>query len=198
MRTLKSFSVVDSSDSSRQSSWQSVGETNPLIGSLIQERQEVIARIAQHLIHCDPSTSHVSEHPLNMQESSSLNSKLFRVSQENESVRRGKETFSVSFGSPELTSSEDTSEGKIRVKPETPRNGTCISNGLHSRQSVGETNPLISSLLQERQDIIARIAQHLEHIDPMASHMPRQSFNMQDSSSVPSKYLGVPMKTKIY
>ncbi|XP_070234014.1 atos homolog protein A isoform X1 [Bos mutus] len=187
VRTLKSFSVVDSSDSSRQSSWQSVGETNPLIGSLIQERQEVIARIAQHLIHCDPSTSHVSEHPLNMQESSSLNSKLFRVSQENESVRRGKETFSVSFGSPELTSSEDTSEGKIRVKPETPRNGTCISNGLHSCQSVGETNPLISSLLQERQDIIARIAQHLEHIDPMASHMPRQSFNMQDSSSVPSK-----------
>ncbi|XP_055393911.1 atos homolog protein A isoform X6 [Bubalus kerabau] len=89
--------------------------------------------------------------------------------------------------SPELTSSEDTSEGKIRVKPETPRNDTCISNGLHSRQSVGETNPLISSLLQERQDIIARIAQHLEHIDPMASHMPRQSFNMQDSSSVPSK-----------
>ncbi|XP_060273917.1 atos homolog protein A isoform X12 [Ovis aries] len=187
VRTLKSFSVVDSSDSSRQSSWQSVGETNPLIGSLIQERQEVIARIAQHLIHCDPSTSHVSGHPLNMQESSSLNSKLFRVSQENESVRRCKETFSVSFGSPELTSSEDTSEGKIRVKPETPRNDTCISNGLHSRQSVGETNPLISSLLQERQDIIARIAQHLEHIDPMASHMPRQSFNMQDSSSVPSK-----------
>ncbi|KAB0374865.1 hypothetical protein FD755_013357 [Muntiacus reevesi] len=187
VRTLKSFSVVDSTDSSRQSSWQSVGETNPLIGSLIQDRQEVIARIAQHLIHCDPSTSHVSGHPLNIQESSSVNSKLFRVSQEIESVRRYKETFSVSFGSPELTSSEDTSEGKIHVKPETPKNDTCISNGLHSRQSVGETNPLISSLLQERQDIIARIAQHLEHIDPMASHMPRQSFNMQDSSSVPSK-----------
>ncbi|XP_057578280.1 atos homolog protein A isoform X4 [Hippopotamus amphibius kiboko] len=187
VRTLKSFSVIDSSESSRQSSWQSVGETNPLIGSLIQERQEVIARIAQHLIHCDPSTSHVSGHPLNTQESSSLNSKLFWVSQENENVKKCKETFSISFGSPELTSSEDTNEGKIRGKLETPRSDTCISNGLHSRQSVGETNPLISSLLQERQDVIARIAQHLEHIDLTASHMPRQSFNMQDSSSVPSK-----------
>ncbi|XP_023472952.1 atos homolog protein A isoform X3 [Equus caballus] len=187
VRTLKSFSMIDSSVSSRQSSWQSVSETNPLIGSLIQERQEVIARIAQHLIHCDPSTSHVSGHPFNAQESSSLNSRFFRVSQENENVRRCKEAFSISFGSPELTSSEDTNEGKIRVKPETPRSEGCISNGLYSRQPVGETNPLIDSLFQERQDVIARIAQHLEHIDPAASHMPRQSFKMHDSSSLPSK-----------
>nr|XP_021549449.1 protein FAM214A isoform X1 [Neomonachus schauinslandi] len=187
VRTLKSFSMIDSNVSSRQSPWQSVGETNPLIGSLIQERQEVIARIAQHLIHCDPSISHVSGHPFNMQQSSSLNSKLFRVSQENENVRKCKETFSISFGSPELTSSEDTSEGKIQVKPETPRSATGISDGLYSRQSVGETNPLIGSLLQERQDVIARIAQHLEHIDPTASHISRQSFNVHDSNSVPSK-----------
>ncbi|XP_045863992.1 protein FAM214A isoform X3 [Meles meles] len=187
VRTLKSFSMIDSSVSSHQSSWQSVGETNPLIDSLIQERQEVIARIAQHLIHCDPSTSHVSGHPFNMQQSSSLNSKLFRISQENENVRKCKETFSVSFGSPELTSSEDTSEGKILVKTETPQSASGISDGLYSRQSVGETNPLIGSLLQERQDVIARIAQHLEHIDPTASPMSRQSFNVHDSNSVPSK-----------
>ncbi|KAL2790552.1 protein FAM214A isoform 2 [Daubentonia madagascariensis] len=187
VRTLKSFSMVDSSVSSRQNSWQSVGETNPLIGSLIQERQEVIARIAQHLIHCDPSTSHVSGHPFNTQESSSLHSKLFRVSQENENVRKCRGTFSISFSSPEITSPEDTNEGKIRLKPETPRSETCVSNGLYSRQSIGETNPLIGSLLQERQDVIARIAQHLEHIDPTSSHVPRQSFNMRDSTSVPSK-----------
>ncbi|KAG8505297.1 Protein FAM214A, partial [Galemys pyrenaicus] len=184
VRTLKSFSMIDSSISSRQSSWQSVGESNPLIGSLIQDRQEVIARIAQHLIHCDPSTSHVSGRPFNTQESGSLNSKLFR---ENENMRKCKETFPISFGNSELTSSEDTGEGKIRVKPETSQNETCVSNGLYSRQSIGETNPLIGSLLQERQDVIARIAQHLQHIDPAASHVPRQSFNMHDSSSVSSK-----------
>nr|XP_005559663.2 protein FAM214A isoform X3 [Macaca fascicularis] len=187
VRALKSFSMVDSSVSNRQSFWQSAGETNPLIGSLIQERQEIIARIAQHLIHCDPSTSHVSGHPFHTQESSSLHSKLSRVSQENENVGKGKETFSVSFGNPEFTSPEDSNEGKIRLKPETPRSETCISNDFSSHMPVGETNPLIGSLLQERQDVIARIAQHLEHIDPTASHIPRPSFNMHDSSSVASK-----------
>ncbi|XP_035889583.1 protein FAM214A isoform X3 [Phyllostomus discolor] len=187
VRTLKSFSMIDSSVCAHQSPWQSVGETNPLIDSLIQDRQDVIARIAQHLIHCDPSSSHVSGHAFNTQDSSSLNSKLFRVSQENENVRKFKETFSISFDSPELTSSEDPNEGKIQVKPEIPRNETCTSNGFYSHQSVGETNPLIGSLLQERQDVIARIAQHLEHIDPTASRMPSQSFNMRDSTLVPSK-----------
>lgn len=184
VRTLKSFSMIDSSVSNRQSSWQSVGETNPLIGSLIQDRQEVIARIAQHLIHCDPSTSHVSGRSFNTQESGSLNSKLFR---ENENMRKCKETVPFSFGSSELTSSEDTGEGKVRVKPETLQKETCVPSGLYSRQSMGETNPLIGSLLQERQDVIARIAQHLEHIDPTASHMPRQSCNMRNSSSVSPK-----------
>ncbi|XP_049625251.1 atos homolog protein A isoform X1 [Suncus etruscus] len=188
MRTLKPFSVIDSNIPNFQSSRQPVGETEPLIGSLIQDREEIIARIAQHLIHCDPSTSHASGHPLNIQESNSLHSKLFRVSQENENVRKNKEAFSVSFGCPELTSSEDTtSEGKIRVKQETSSNETCISKGLCSSQRSSEINPLIGSLLQERQDVIARIAQHLEHIDPTASHLPRQSFNALSSCSVPSK-----------
>ncbi|XP_066244064.1 atos homolog protein A isoform X1 [Saccopteryx leptura] len=185
VRTLKSFSMIDSSVSSRQSSWQSIGETNPLIDSLIQDRQEVIARIAQHLIHCDPSSSHVSGYAFNTQESSSLNSKLFQVSQENENVRKCKEMFSISSGNAELTSSADINEGK--TQPEIPRSETCTSNHLYSHQSVGETNPLIGSLLQERQDVIARIAQHLEHIDPTASHMPRQSLNIHDSTLVPSK-----------
>ncbi|XP_006898312.1 PREDICTED: protein FAM214A-like, partial [Elephantulus edwardii] len=185
VRTLKSFSLIDPAVSSHQSSWQSVSETNPLIGSLIQERQDIIARIAQHLIHCDPSSSHVSGHPFNTQESSSLTSKLFRGSQENENVRKCKETFSISFG-PEFTSPEDNNEGKIQVKSETPQNETCIPNGV-SRSTFGETNPLIGSLLQERQDVIARIAQHLEHIDPTASHIPQQSFKMHDSPLIPSK-----------
>ncbi|XP_045142351.1 protein FAM214A [Echinops telfairi] len=186
-RTLKSFSLIDPSVSSHQTSWQSVGETNPLIGSLIQDRQDVIARIAQHLIHCDPSASQVSGHPFSTQESSSRNSRLFRATEENENVRKCKETYSISIGSPEFTSPEDSGEGKIRGKPETPRSDSCLSNGLYSRQPIGETNPLIGSLLQERQEVIARIAQHLEHIDPTAPHIPRQPFRMQDSRLLPSK-----------
>ncbi|KAF5895580.1 protein FAM, partial [Clarias magur] len=37
----------------------SSAETNPLIGSLLQERQEVIARIAQRLNFCDPTSPHL-------------------------------------------------------------------------------------------------------------------------------------------
>ncbi|ERE76291.1 protein of unknown function (DUF4210) [Cricetulus griseus] len=186
VRTLKSLSVIDSSVSSCQSSRQAVGEPNPLMDSLIQDRQEVIARIAQHLIHCDPSSSRMSEHPFSTQESTSLGSKLHRVPQEIEGVRRCKEAFSVSFGSPEIRSSDDTSEGKGRGKSETTQGETCTSHSPYPRQPVGETNPLIGSLLQERQDVIARIAQHLEHIDPTA-HIPRPAFSKHDSNSIPSK-----------
>ncbi|XP_036048135.1 protein FAM214A isoform X1 [Onychomys torridus] len=188
VRTLKSLSAIDSSVSSCQSSRQSVGEPNPLIDSLIQDRQEVIARIAQHLIHCDPSSSRMSEPPFNTQESTSLSAKLHRVSQESQSVRRCKEAFSGSFRSTEISSTEDTSEGKVRGKSETPPGGTCTSHGPYSRQSAGEANPLIGSLLQERQDVIARIAQHLEHIDPTA-HIPRPAFSKHDSNSIPSKVI---------
>ncbi|XP_068954177.1 atos homolog protein A isoform X2 [Petaurus breviceps papuanus] len=187
VRTLKSLSWGDPNVSSSHSSWQPSGETNPLIGSLIQDRQEVIARIAQHLIDCDPTTSHVSGRPFNMQDSSSLNSKIFRSSYENENLlKKNKENNSVSFVSPEYTSSENTGEGKTRLKPENSPRDTYVSSN-YSRQSVGETNPLIGSLLQERQEVIARIAQHLIHCDPSASHIPRHSFNMNNSNSVHSK-----------
>ncbi|KAL1782594.1 hypothetical protein HispidOSU_028495 [Sigmodon hispidus] len=186
IRTLKSLSVIDSSVSSCQSSRQSVGEPNPLIDSLIQDRQEVIARIAQHLIHCDPSSPRMSEHPFSTQESTALSSKLPRVSQESESVRRCKETFAVSFGSPEVSSTEDSGEGKVIGKMEATPGETCTSHSPYPRQSAGEANPLIGSLLQERQDVIARIAQHLEHIDPTA-HIPRSAFSKHDSNSIPSK-----------
>ncbi|XP_048188105.1 protein FAM214A isoform X2 [Perognathus longimembris pacificus] len=187
VRTLKSFSLTGSGVSSRQSSWQSGGEANPLIDSLIQDRQEVIARIAQHLIHCDPSPSHISGPPFNTPDSSPLNSKLYRPSQENENVRKCKDSFSVSFGSPELTSSEETHEGKAWVKAETRRSEACPASGPYCRLSAGETNPLIGSLLQERQDVIARIAQHLEHIDPASSRVPRPTFTMPDSTPGLSK-----------
>ncbi|EHB15060.1 hypothetical protein GW7_11392 [Heterocephalus glaber] len=43
------------------------------------------------------------------------------------------------------------------------------------------------SAADERQDVIARIAHHLEHIDPAAPHAPWPTFHLHDSSSLPSK-----------
>ncbi|XP_023579825.1 protein FAM214A [Octodon degus] len=182
LRTWKSLSVVDSNISSHQSSWQPAGKMNPLIDSLIQDRQEVIARIAQHLIHCDSNTPHGSAHPFTTQESPSLHPKLCQVSRERHNVRKGKDAFSMSLGSPEFPSMEDGDEGNILGKPDHWKSETHVSGALCPHQGAGEANPLIGSLLQERQDVIARIARHLEHVDPRS---PR----LHGPSSLPSKVL---------
>nr|XP_061796736.1 atos homolog protein A-like [Nerophis lumbriciformis] len=53
LRALKSFSLAEPTRC--PSPRPTANETNPLIGSLLQERQEVIARIAQRLNFCDPT-----------------------------------------------------------------------------------------------------------------------------------------------
>ncbi|KAM9409494.1 atos homolog protein A [Pholidichthys leucotaenia] len=53
LKALKNFSLADQPRC--PSPRPAATETNPLIGSLLQERQEVIARIAQRLNFCDPS-----------------------------------------------------------------------------------------------------------------------------------------------
>ncbi|XP_068196042.1 atos homolog protein A isoform X2 [Antennarius striatus] len=53
LRAFKNFSL--SEPPRCPSPRPSASETNPLIGSLLQERQEVIARIAQRLNFCDPT-----------------------------------------------------------------------------------------------------------------------------------------------
>ncbi|KAM8804784.1 atos homolog protein A isoform 2-T2 [Eudromia elegans] len=188
VRTFKSFSLVDSRVSNSHCSRQSTGETNPLIGSLLQERQEVIARIAQHLIHCDPATSQVNGHPFNIHETASATSKAFRGTYEDENLpRKGKETSSVPVANLDNAVPEDGGEGKSRAMPEVTRVDAHIPVSHCGRQSVGEGNPLIGSLLQERQEVIARIAQHLIHCDPATSHLTGHPFKVRDTSPVSSK-----------
>lgn len=103
---------------------------------------------------------------------------------------------SLSLLAVQSSPSEDTSEGKIRVKPETPRNDTCISNGLHSRQSVGETNPLISSYSKNGRYHCKDCSTLGAYWSNGISHA-QQSFNMQDSSSVPSKVFRSSYEDKI-
>ncbi|XP_065415524.1 atos homolog protein A isoform X2 [Chrysemys picta bellii] len=188
VRTFKSFSLVDPQVSNSHCSRQPIGETNPLIGSLLQERQEVIARIAQHLIHCDPSTSRVTGCPFNMHETSSVTSKVFWNMYEDEGLlKKGKETSSVSTANTDIMLSEDCSEDQTRAIPEIPLVDSHVPMNHCSRQSIGETNPLIGSLLLERQEVIARIAQHLIHCDPATSHITGRPLNVHESSSITSK-----------
>ncbi|XP_006018013.1 protein FAM214A isoform X1 [Alligator sinensis] len=189
IRTFKSFSLVDSHVSNGSCSRQPLGETNLFIGSLLQERQEVIARIAQHLVHCDPTTPPKTGCPLSVHETNSATAKIFRSTYEDESLlRKSRETSSVSLSIPDITSSEDGSEGKMRGMPEIPLLDSHVPVNHSRHQPVGEmTNPLIGSLLQERQEVIARIAQHLIHCDPATSHIAGHPFSMHEASSVASK-----------
>ncbi|XP_030620854.1 atos homolog protein A isoform X2 [Chanos chanos] len=58
---FKSLSLTDPPATPSPSPRPLSGETNPLIGSLLQERQEVIARIAQRLNFCDPTAPHIPD-----------------------------------------------------------------------------------------------------------------------------------------
>lgn len=189
VRTFKSFSLVDSRVLNSHCSHQPTGETNPLIGSLLQERQEVIARIAQHLIHCDPATSSVvAGRPFNIHESSSATSKAFRSTYEDENLpRKGKEASPVPNGNLDNTIQEDGGEGKTRAIPEIALLDAHVPVNHCGRQSGGESNPLIDSLLQERQEVIARIAQHLIHCDPATSHVTGHPLKVHETSPVTSK-----------
>ncbi|XP_070985382.1 atos homolog protein A-like isoform X1 [Oncorhynchus clarkii lewisi] len=61
-----------------------------------------------------------------------------------------------------------------------------------SPRPSSETNPLIGSLLQERQEVIARIAQRLNFCDPTAPHLPPALFTPDTPTKTPvrSSYLG--------
>ncbi|XP_057203754.1 atos homolog protein A [Triplophysa rosa] len=61
VRSFKSLSLTDPLLTPSPSPNSISGETNPLIGSLLQERQEVIARIAQRLNFCDPTAPHLPD-----------------------------------------------------------------------------------------------------------------------------------------
>ncbi|NXY87491.1 F214A protein, partial [Alcedo cyanopectus] len=185
-RTFKSFSLVDAGVSNSHCSHQPTGETNPLIGSLLQERQEVIARIAQHLIHCDPAAPQVvAGCPFSVRENSRATPKASQSPHEEKSLpKKGKESDPLFFANLDNEVQEDGGEGRTRAMAEMT---VLEANVPVNHQPTGERNPLISSLLQDRQEVIARIAQHLIHCDPATSHLPGWPFKAHETSPVASK-----------
>nr|XP_046233576.1 protein FAM214A [Scatophagus argus] len=97
--------------------------------------------------------------------------------------KAGKWLYSAFNGSSDPTQAEDygsgtnSSERSKRPIPEPLRAFKNISLAEpprcpSPRPSATETNPLIGSLLQERQEVIARIAQRLNFCDPTAPPLP--------------------------
>lgn len=189
-KILPETSESAAGESHLHNSCQSLGETVPLIGSLFQERHEIIARIAQRLTHCDPIASPLTGRPFASPGDTGLvNTKVIRNANEEESLRKkGPElssglTANVELPSSDSSSSSSSSVRKAHFVPATPLCDSPVAATRCSPQSAEQGNPLISSLLQERQEVIARIVRCLIHCDPPASHPPCPVFNVHESGS---------------
>ncbi|XP_058012055.1 atos homolog protein A isoform X2 [Ahaetulla prasina] len=184
-RVLKSSGLADTRGQNSNPSRQSLGDSIPLIGSLLQERHEVIARIAQHLIHCDPATSPVTRKAFSTSETGVANPKgLHHALEEKSLLKKGRELPSVAAN---LEHNASENVGKVQLIPETPLSRSYVPLNQCFRQMREETNPLISSLLHERQEVITRIAQHLIHCDPPRSQGAPPVFTFHDVSAVNPK-----------
>ncbi|KAK9393961.1 hypothetical protein NXF25_015624 [Crotalus adamanteus] len=184
-RALKSSCLADTHGHNSSSSRQSLGDSIPLIGSLLQERHEVIARIAQHLIHCDPAASPITRKAFSTNDTGVANAKaLQHAPVEKNLLKKGKELSSLAANL-EHNSSENV--GKAQIIPETPLSPSHAPPNQCFPQAREETNPLISSLLQERQEVITRIARHLIHCDPPPSQGALPVFRFHDVPAVNPK-----------
>ncbi|XP_040269874.1 protein FAM214A isoform X1 [Bufo bufo] len=115
VRNFKSLSLVDMPNISPL---HQPTETNPLIGSLIQERQEVIARIAQHLLQCDQTVSHITGRSFKMHDPNALSCKIFRNPCEDENFN--KIETPVRCSASDLTLTPETGDRKLKAATETP------------------------------------------------------------------------------
>ncbi|KAE8617700.1 hypothetical protein XENTR_v10009174 [Xenopus tropicalis] len=120
VRNFKSFSLVGVPCSPQAS--QTV-ETNPLIGSLIQERQEVIARIAQHLLQCDQTSSQINSHSI-INELSSINGKIKNSSEDEKFQKKNKESPPICTSTLALTLSTGNQISNLKKAPDTPINSS--------------------------------------------------------------------------
>ncbi|XP_068131568.1 atos homolog protein A isoform X2 [Hyperolius riggenbachi] len=171
IRSFKSLSLVDMPISNPHSNQPP--ETNPLIGTLIQERQEVIARIAQHLLQCDPATTHRTNCSFKMHDSSPI-SKIFRNLSEDENFNKiEKETPIISTPSLDftltpdnldrnlktssvtpITSSRPSPEGRISPKPQARRRLILVQPNEHiSNTFQNLTNKHTSALSSSKENV---------------------------------------------
>ncbi|KAM5172827.1 atos homolog protein A [Mantella aurantiaca] len=131
VRSFKSLSLVDTPNNLRTNQ---PAETNPLIGTLIQERQEVIARIAQHLLQCDPGNAHITNRSFKLHDSSTMCSKIFRNQSEDENFNKiEQETPVINTLSSSLTLTPDNLDRKLKPSLDTPI--TSSRNSLEGKTS---------------------------------------------------------------
>lgn len=146
VRAFKSPSLADPLATPSPSPRPLTGETNPLIGSLLQERQEVIARIAQRLNFCDPTAPHLPDGlfststpqgPKSMWSPTPEQEPLFKKTKEPPPCFLGQASLQQPPPSPSPPSQQGCTEERSQPSPfDTP-----VSPRSHRRLEQGPQNP---------------------------------------------------------
>ncbi|XP_067245929.1 atos homolog protein A [Chanodichthys erythropterus] len=177
IRGFKSLSITDPLVTRSPSPRSISGETNPLIGSLLQERQEVIARIAQRLNFCDPTAPHLPDALFTSQEPPGHKT-TWNSSQDKERLKKSKEPLfpvpqpqnhngtspeipersrSSLFDTPMSPRSRKRLDGVDRESKTSPKLSTCRRLVLSDQSTEGS---LIADAVQ---DISRLIQERLQH-----------------------------------
>lgn len=177
IRGFKSLSITNPLVTPSPSPSSISGETNPLIGSLLQERQEVIARIAQRLNLCDPTAPHLPDALFTSQEPAGHKT-TWNSSQDKERLKKSKEPlFPVSQPpnhngtSPEIP---ERSRSSLFDTPLSPRSRTRLDRvdresktspklSTCRRLVLGDQSAEGSLIADAVQDISRLIQERLQH-----------------------------------
>ncbi|KAG9341160.1 hypothetical protein JZ751_019599, partial [Albula glossodonta] len=173
VRTFKSLSLVDPLVAPTSNPRPPLGETSPLIGSLLQERQEVIARIAQHLNYCDPSAPHVPDSLFGGPETQAPKSPWF-PREEAGPLKKCKDPLSLS---PDHASPQDgsTLENRCRSSPSDTPLGLSIRARADSDLRTSPKPAACRKLLLSGSAEAARISEVVHDISRLIQDTFQQS-----------------------
>ncbi|XP_073706407.1 atos homolog protein A [Garra rufa] len=175
IRSFKSLSITDPLVTPGPSPISISGETNPLIGSLLQERQEVIARIAQRLNLCDPTAPHLPDALFASQEPPAHKTTWGSL-QEKERLKKPKEPFLPTPQPHNGTSPEfpERSRSSLFDTPLSPRSRTRLDRADRESKTspklstcrrlvLSDQSPEGSLIADAVQDISRLIQERLQH-----------------------------------
>ncbi|MGH0147463.1 UNVERIFIED_CONTAM: hypothetical protein FKN15_010560 [Acipenser sinensis] len=178
IQSFKSLSLADSHLPASQCTRLSARETNPLIGSLLQERQEVIARIAQHLNYCDPTAPHIPGSLFSNREPNLLGSNSFWSSHEEDSLfKNSKDPSSTNCTPQDGAFPKNSCEGKSRSSSSDTPVSLCskakIDSELRSSPMPGARRRLLLPDSSEG----SRISKTVQDISRLVQDTIQQSQN---------------------
>ncbi|KAJ8249309.1 hypothetical protein GJAV_G00233410 [Gymnothorax javanicus] len=180
VRAFKSLSLMDPLVTPAPGPRLPLGDTSPLIGSLLQERQEVIARIAQHLNYCDPTAPHIPNNLFSEPETQAPKSPWF-PQKDARLLQKCREPRS---SSPDLALAQDGSplenrcDGGIRgSSSETPHALHIRAKADHEPRSSSPKPAACRKLLLPELTDFSRMSEALQDISRLIQDTFQQSQN---------------------